>query len=765
MKMKKIVNISLAFGLATLLVGCGSGNDETNSKTKDFTISDGWVVDAGKDANGTAQEIKIGDLALVHQGNGIWRATYTSDLTGNLVVPKTAIVDDGDGVFDALKDIVKVGFEMKAPVDYNMVTPLTTAIVENGTLFTDEMKAQIKAFDPVKAMEIPDNIEAQNMLKLTQVAKTYAQVAEVNDAVKLNDFNFSAVMCDTNFNSANLDNEILSAMPDITGSNVKETMTQDINQTINSVNKIVDFATEFKALGLDANSYNSVMQSTIMQVFDNDKNLTAALDTLNDFDSTQLLTDFNLADVTNQLNTISAADTQIQSMISSSLALNYPSLSLDNFNLNDIDSTVANITSLLSSSGLSLDSFSILDNFKNLGLGFDMSQITDDISFQTDIKYNFSYSTSKYLTASIADLNISINKNKEVSIENLSTLLGDNDKYTVNVKSNITGSIDENISVDKSFLTVGDSEQLTVNAMRLFTDISSQISGLSNFDMTLVSNLAQENNKTVTMGLGFSTPHNLVDDKLQILTGELNGYKGYEITINDSYSKTLYENLISFKDLAQTLPVNLDDFNISDIANFDITNNMSNLNLDFLSKIVGDFNSTVATKTKLITTENSVEKFMTFTSDAIDLVASSSGITSPNLEGKNVVVVTDIIVNPLHPLDLFNLFDTSGNLEVSIPLSSFVKTEEGKLNLDINSILDAVKGKANTGNNTIDTYINQGVDLINDKMESADNVDIINGFKFTYTNPAVVQTLIDTILPTLSETGFDGYRGLKTRMK
>jgi len=767
----KIAKISLAFGLATMLVGCGSSDGGTSNnsdtKTKDFTISDGWIVDAGVDENGTAQKITIGDIELSHQGNGVWRATYTGELIGNLVVPKTAIIDDGDGEYNATTDIQTVGFEMKAPVDYDIVTPLTTVVVDNPSLFPDTIKDKIKFFNPVTALNDTSNNEAKNMLKLTQVAKTYAKLAEVNDKVKLNDFNFTSIISNVDFaNDVDLDSEILNAIPNVDDSNIQNTIVQEINQTINSVDNVVAFAKDLKdnnTLSLETDSYNSIIQSTIMQVFDNDKNLTTALDTLKNFDSIESLSDVNISNIQSELSTqISSADTQIESMVESALELNYPALSLDNFNLNDINSTVSNITTLLADANLSLDKFNLFSNFQNLGIGFDMSNITEDLSFQTDIKYSFLYGTSKYLTATIEDLNISISASKDLKIENLSELLGDDYKYTVNVKSNITGTdIDENISIDKSFLSVSDNEQLKVNTMQLLQDISSQVSDVSNLDITLVTSMFSESNKTVKMALGFSSPHDLVDDKLQDLSSVLGDeYKGYEITIDDSFGEKLYENIITLKDLNSTLPVNINDFNISNITNFDITQNISNINLDFLSKITGDFNTTVTTKTKIIIDDS---KYVMFTSDPIFLSANATnGVALPNMDDKYITLNTNLTISVTLP------FIGTQNVaipETKIPLSDFIKLDNGKPILEIDRLLDLASGE--TGSTDLVTAAYQKViEQINSEIQSASKVELINGFKFEDTTPAEVQTLFDAVLnDTISDSDFDEFKGLKTRIK
>lgn len=429
----------------------------------------------------------------------------------------------------------------------------------------------------------------------------------------------------------------------------------------------------------------------------------------------------------------------------------YPNLTLGDYD----------VTNIMDQLEFDFNSFNIFDKFKNMGIGFDLSNLDTDVSMTSDLKYKFSFGSLKYLEMSLNGLEISI-VDKNVTIQNLENLLNTQDEYSVNIKTNITDTnIDEIINIDKRLLNISSNQQLQLNILQLIDSIKLQISQLENFDLNIITSMLQEDNKSVNFALGFrntTISPNDIEFGFQDLTNWLGtGYKGYVISIDNNQIEKIF-NIISIDTINSTLPIDIEDFNISNLDDFNISKYLLNINIDLLSKLNNDFNSTITSKTKILMDD---VKYVILTSDSIDIQANkTNGLMPPDLNDKNVTLSTNLTI----PVTVFGITLDVAIPDTKIPLSDFISTDNGKLDLDINKVLELLKGTNSTDESISNAY-KQVVDKINQEIQDANKVELINGFNFVNTAPNEIQTIFDSIILELDDSNFDGFKGIKTRIK
>ncbi|MBN2900004.1 MAG: choice-of-anchor J domain-containing protein [Clostridia bacterium] len=161
----------VAVTLASLLVGCGSSNNQTETEVKEteVTLVDGYIISLPSPA--TTSDGYLTSI-VGEKGKIKFSTMIASDAI--ISVPSNAIIDVNNNHLLDESDRA-VGFEMTAPGDSKYVTPLTTLAMKNGDA---ELLESAKYFDPVEEinMVISDNSVKKNramaLITLNEVVKT-----------------------------------------------------------------------------------------------------------------------------------------------------------------------------------------------------------------------------------------------------------------------------------------------------------------------------------------------------------------------------------------------------------------------------------------------------------------------------------------------------------------------------------------------------------------------------------------------------------------
>lgn len=536
--MKKISTISKAAAAvivgSTLFIGCGSSSSSSSSTsdTTDFTITDGLVVNEG---NGN---IKVGTNNLVHQGNGIWRITHTSALDGNLSVPASAIVDNGDGIYNASEDTNTTGFTMLAPMGqgFTTVTPLSDEFARNADNFaglTTAMLAKIKSFNTMTAAfdaaTNDDNVTA-GLLTIANSVKNNARTFENQPNANRNDVNLTAALVsaqagntvnpsDINISGAGLDAAVEAAL--------QASIVADVNKTnnfISFVNALQDSNSSLTAAAISALS---------AQVLDHGVSVTDALQNVEDMNisgvdmnTTSILTN---ADVNGSIATadtsIATANTANDALVTATpilikLADSKVTFGSETITLNANNTFEVTHTKL----GASED----LTSFYNVGFKIETGTFNKDTSFLSDLVLRIDYNATTNATVKINDANVTIGDDSTLGI----TL-----PQGTQVDGNVTGLNVASVSATTSSdLTLTETDGTVNFNLNTLLGAFGSSSAVENYVESFNAYARQSAEYNVSIGFSIENNTTAIDTAFADLNISGETYKGFTgaITIVDS---------------------------------------------------------------------------------------------------------------------------------------------------------------------------------------------------------------------------------------
>ena len=717
---------------------------------RDYKISDGgWIINGGIDESGNFGKILIGERELFWVEKNIWRVLYENNLSNNAIitVPSTAIIDNGDGIFNKAEDIKQIGFVMKAPFDCGVISPLTTLLAEKPEIFPENIKNKVKNFDPSEALLEFDDSEIKNLFILNRIAGIYNNLKYHNMGITFEDFNFSYLL--NNLNQMD-DSKILNAIKETNSTNLGEIIKNELNSTISATNLLFEFSNLLKQ-NMDNEHYVAFIKALYPQIFDYENNLSIALENLENVE------DINISNIKENLkNIINNSDIGIENMFKYYTLLFNPMFSLGNFNFSDIN--FSNITEALENANFVLDKYEFLENFKNIGFGFDLKNLSHNITFTTNIKYKIEIANEWYVSLEVRNVPFIVKKGGIIEINNTSSLpIEENDGFSATIKMNLDGTeIEENVTIDETLFYIENQKKVNLDLINLFEKISSKID--NNINLKMAIKLIESENKVIKFAVGLSNPPEEISDKFLDASLELGeGYKGYVVQIDNEYVDGIYKNILSLRNSAESLPINIQEYNISE--DFNISQDLGNIDINFLSKISTEFNTTMITKVKIVIDDN---KYVMLESDPLDIKANpTEGVTIQEIGNKYITFNSNIEI----PVVVLGIPLTVPIPETKIPIEKYLKQKDKGIYLDIQEFLELLSSQEGADDSESQMY-KKIVEKVNQEIQNASKVELLIGFKFENTSPAIVQTLFDTILKdSFEDPEFSGFKGIKTRIK
>jgi len=351
-----------------------------------------------------------------------------------------------------------------------------------------------------------------------------------------------------------------------------------------------------------------------------------------------------------------------------------------------------------------------------------------------------------------------VKKGGIIEINNTSSLpIEENDGFSATIKMNLDGTeIEENVTIDETLFYIENQKKVNLDLINLFEKISSKID--NNINLKMAIKLIESENKVIKFAVGLSNPPEEISDKFLDASLELGeGYKGYVVQIDNEYVDGIYKNILSLRNSAESLPINIQEYNISE--DFNISQDLGNIDINFLSKISTEFNTTMITKVKIVIDDN---KYVMLESDPLDIKANpTEGVTIQEIGNKYITFNSNIEI----PVVVLGIPLTVPIPETKIPIEKYLKQKDKGIYLDIQEFLELLSSQEGADDSESQMY-KKIVEKVNQEIQNASKVELLIGFKFENTSPAIVQTLFDTILKdSFEDPEFSGFKGIKTRIK